>query len=294
MEFEITYEDSVCYNLRTYFDKEPGDLASCPMCLSTLEKLNVPTSAYGRMVLEMGTFPVVDFTHLYTCTQCKWWAIRESGIDAEIQYEWDAMVAGVAKKWDLSSKEVPISVLRNYFEKNNRTLEFKVLDAHVFEKLIAECLKYEYQPCEVYHVGARGGKGDDGVDIYLIKEETEWLIQVKRRLTDSPEPVDTIRLLNGVLLRDGKYNGMVVTSASTFTRNAATEVSIKTPGSYCIKLINRGDILRMLAQIPQDKSHPWQKGLGEHANWQTWETLSEEFGSLFLKRDNETTVLRTS
>lgn len=109
--------------------------------------------------------------------------------------------------------------------------------------MIAECLRYEFQPCEVHHVGARGGKGDQGVDIYLIKDEIEWLIQVKRRLTDNPESVDTIRLLNGVLLREGKYNGMVVTSAASFTRNAKSETSIKTPGTYCVKLINRGDIL---------------------------------------------------
>lgn len=290
MKSIVVYQDSVCYDLRTYFDKEPGDLSVCPMCLGRLNRLAVSPSAEGCRVLRSGTFPHIDFTHLYTCTECKWWSVRESGSDAEVDCEWDCIVTGVAKQWDLSSKDVPTSILKDYFEKNDRTIDFKVLDAYVFEKLIAECLRYEYAPCEVHHVGARGGRGDSGIDIYLIKDDTEWLIQVKRRLTDNPESVDTIRLLNGVLLRDGKYNGMVVTSAASFTRTSEAEISIKTPGPYCIKLINRGDILNMLAKMPQGQAVPWQNVLDDKVYWSNQQAMSEEFGSLFLKRRTEITT----
>ena len=64
-------------------------------------------------------------------------------------------------------------------------------------------------PCEVRHVGVAGGNGDGGIDLYLIREEEEWLVQVKRRLTDNPEPIESIRLLNGVLLREGKHKRTV-------------------------------------------------------------------------------------
>lgn len=283
MEYEISYQESVCYDLRSSFEKQPGDFSCCPMCASSITRTALPTSAAGLEFRRWAFIPLIDFTYLFTCPECKWWAIRESGADREVRGEWDYLAVGTVKKWELSSKDIPISVLRRYFEQHNR-IDFKLLDASAFEKLIAECLRYEYHPCEVNHVGARGGKGDQGIDIYLIKDETEWLIQVKRRLTDNPEPVDTIRLLNGVLLREGKYKGMVVTSAASFTRTAKSETLIKTPGAYCVKLINRGDILSMIAKIPHEQNEPWQKVLNDKQWWsRSPQTISEEFRGLFLQ-----------
>jgi hypothetical protein len=283
MEYEVSYQDSVCYDLRSSFERQPGDFSCCPMCASTITRTGLPTSAAGQDFRRSASIPLIDFTYLFICPECKWWAVRESGADREVRGEWDYLAVGTVKKWELSSKDIPISVLRRYFEQHDR-IDFKLLDASAFEKLIAECLRYEFQPCEVHHVGARGGKGDQGIDIYLIKDEIEWLIQVKRRLTDNPEPVDTIRLLNGVLLREGKYNGMVVTSAASFTRNAQSETSIKTPGAYCVKLINRGDVLSMIAKIPHEQNEPWRKVLNDEHWWsRSPQKISEEFKELFLQ-----------
>jgi hypothetical protein len=84
----------------------------------------------------------------------------------------------------------------------------------------------------------------------MVKDDAIWLIQVKRRLNDKPESIETIRLLNGVLLREGKYHGMVVTSARSFTKNATKEASIKTTGPYAVRLIDRGGIMEMFSKIP--------------------------------------------
>jgi len=84
----------------------------------------------------------------------------------------------------------------------------------------------------------------------MIKDDTTWLVQVKRRLNDKPEPVESIRLLNGVLLREGHHRGMVVTSAKSFSKNANVEKSISTPGPYEVHLVDRGGVIDMLKKVP--------------------------------------------
>lgn len=226
--------------------------------------------------------PLYQYTILYTCSNCYWWCVRESWDILEYGGEYDYVITGIAKKWNLSDRNIPISILKDYLIKNKKKSNFGVIDSFVFEKLIAECLKYEYRPCEVHHVGARGGKGDEGIDIYLIKDDIEWLIQVKRRIKECSEPVDTIRLLNGVLLRKGKQHGMVITSANSFTRNAKAETAIQTPGAYCVELIDRGDILKMLSKAHEGKE-PWQRALDDPDVYYRELPLSEEFASLFVK-----------
>jgi hypothetical protein len=94
--------------------------------------------------------------------------------------------------------------------------------------------------------GVQGGSvctGDGGIDIFMIKDDVTWLVQVKRRTNSKPESVETVRLLNGALLREGRFSGMVVTSAESFTKNAVSEAVIKTPGPYAVQLINRGGVM---------------------------------------------------
>ena len=283
MEF-TTYSDYVSYNMRTYFLKQPKTIiGQCPMCAGNIMRSEISASKRVREDLDDSSLiPVHDFSFLYKCEKCCWWSIREGWTLCEYDRELDYLITGIAKKWNLSDKNMPISILRDYFELKKSSFEFKVLDANVFEKLIAECLRYEYHPCEVHHVGARGGKGDNGIDLYLIKDDNEWLIQVKRRLTDQPEPIETIRLLNGVLLRDGKHYGMVVSSANTFTKNAKDETMIRTSGAYSVKLIDRGNILSMLSKIPRQQE-PWSIALDNDKVYEDELTLSSEFGSMFLK-----------
>lgn len=290
MQF-TTYQEFDVYDVRQSFDKEPPHYQHCPMCAEPLTTDKIHQSAYAKHFASITTMPVVD-TMLYQCTHCQWWAIRESGADYEIPGgDWDFLVAGSIKQWDLSSREVPLAILKRYFAQSKDKFAFKVLDSLVFEKLIAECLRYEYQPCEVHHVGARGGSGDGGVDIYLIKDEVEWLIQVKRRIVDSPEPVATIRSLNGVLLREGKQKGMVITSAPSFTRNSHRETEIQTPGAYCVNLKDRGDILTMLAQLPREIDAPWHEALMKNSLHDNAKLLSEDYKRLFEETPTSPSIL---
>src|SRR5262249_41369838 len=156
--------------------------------------------------------------------------------------------SAVCRWYDLSAKDVPVSVLREHLTAKG-DLDFRLIHPWAFERLIADCLLHEFGPCEVHHVGVNGGGGDGGVDIYMIKDDVTWLVQVKRRLNRKPESIETIRLLNGALLREGRFRGMVVTSAESFTRNALSETVIQTPGPYRVRLIDRGGVMEMFSQL---------------------------------------------
>lgn len=257
------------------------------MCEASLEASKIEPTPYGKFILEYGSIAWIDYTIFFKCNKCGWWGVRESGVEGEINYEYDIFFNAVIKKYDIGSKDIPINILRDYFERKKEKIEFEKIDPFVFEKLVAECLKYEFQPCEVYHVGSRGGKGDMGIDIYMVREEEEWLIQVKRRRFDKKESIETIRLLNGVLLREGKHRGMVLTSALSFSKNVQKELNIQTPGPYIVKLFNRGDIINMLKKVPLEKKLTPEGGVKQIMSSDKdsfeWAHLSDEIYNLLTK-----------
>jgi HJR/Mrr/RecB family endonuclease len=259
----------------------------CPMCTCGLSK-NLPGKVCSNLLkaqMRGLSIPIIE-TYLYTCANCGWWAFHEFLDDRERAWpEMDYFLCGAMKIWNDSILDHAIGTLRDYLAKHDRTADFKALNPQTFELLVAECLKHEFKPCEVRHVGVTGGQGDGGIDIYLIKENEEWLIQVKRRLTDSPEPIQTIRELNGVLLREGKQKGIVVTSAPRFTRNAEAETSIKTTGAYVVKLIDRDGLISIAEKNPVVV--PWKYAL-KHFNKKQFEDrqdLSEELISLLWNQN---------
>jgi HJR/Mrr/RecB family endonuclease len=90
-----------------------------------------------------------------------------------------------------------------------------------------DCLKDAHSPCEVIHTGKTA---DGGVDLMMILDNDEsYLVQVKRRTNlSSKEGVKVVRELNGVLFREGKAKGMIITTASGYTKPAVEETKIKT------------------------------------------------------------------
>jgi hypothetical protein len=182
---------------------------------------------------------------------CNWWGIEERGADTDNRdycFGFHFLVSAVCRWYDLESKGIPISAVRDFLTSHGE-LDLRSMHPWAFERLVAECLRHEFGPCEVHHVGVSGG-GDGGIDVYMLKDGTTWLVQVKRRLNNKAESIETIRLLNGDLLREGKYCGMVVTSAETFSKNALAETVIKTPGPYAVRLIDRGGVMEMFSEVP--------------------------------------------
>jgi hypothetical protein len=197
-----------------------------------------------------------------SCVKCGWWRIlrRYAAADAS---DLSFMVAD-AKHYDISDGDVPIAELRNFLARHPSNL------AHVsptaLERLIQDCLRDEFAPCEVIHVGRTG---DGGIDLKLVHSDREpVLIQVKRRADLSQaEGVRVVRELNGVLFREGLARGMVVTTASRYTRGAHHEASevltAAATNRYQVQLRAFSDVLAMLGLTRRTGKLPWLDYLAE-------------------------------
>ncbi len=94
------------YNLRTYFSRQPGDIKCCPACGSSLSRSHIHPSRWVSDQLSIpGYIPRHEFSHLYECTACQWWAVRESWTLCEIGMELDYLVVGEAKGTKSAAEE---------------------------------------------------------------------------------------------------------------------------------------------------------------------------------------------
>jgi hypothetical protein len=248
-----SYSGWVGFDLNSNRNARVGKIEFCPMCGAHL-RISFRSPDEYQFNFLAGHMAEVTFDpwRLLECECCRWWGVEEKGADTDNRdyyLGFHFLVSAVCKWYDIGDKDAPAKALCDYFRGKDE-IDFKSIHPAGFEKLIAECLRCEFGPCEVHHVGAAGGSGDRGIDIYMVKDDTTWLVQVKRRLNDKPESVDTIRLLNGVLLRDGHHHGMVITSAKSFSRNASAETEISTSGPYVVRLVDRGGVIDMLKKVP--------------------------------------------
>lgn len=244
----------------------------CVMCGHKLQKQELEPSKSFRQYLEAlnqyedTRWSGADIMYKWRqgsswvriCRNCGWWSLTES----TFQFEWYStnifITQGSIRRFNVSNLDVPIGILRDFLAANPSAMES--VDPFVFERLIAECLRVEFGPCEVFHVGSRGGAGDGGIDIILFREHDEWLVQVKRRKGRRKEGVEAVRQLNGVLLREGQAKGMLISTAIGYTPKAIeeTKVRTKTPVPYQVELISRGGIERMLTNPGHESFRGWE------------------------------------
>ena len=85
----------VTYDMRSYFSRQPGALHSCHDCGQAIFISNLePSMAVVEDLVGAG-IPCHEFSVLYRCKACHWWAIRESWGDREIGYDGpDNLVVG--------------------------------------------------------------------------------------------------------------------------------------------------------------------------------------------------------
>lgn len=232
----------------------------CPMCDERLRSFAFWSGTnVTRWSPPEGTYARVIF-----CDSCGFWFSDEQwSIDYENGPD-DALVRlslGSLKRYELDEKTIAIPALRQYLSRHPEHVAHT--DPTAFEKLMADCLRDEFAPCEVTHLGQTA---DGGVDIKLVTSDREvWLVQVKRRANiTANESVKVVRELNGVLFREGLAKGIIITSAQGFTRSARQERVIKTPiqGQYEIQLRSFGDVCKML-RLPTKFTpyQPWRSHL---------------------------------
>ncbi len=192
--------------------------------------------------------------YLFVCGHCGWWQVISGvggyGIKACKTHR------GRLKEYPVNSLDVPLGELRSYLREHPNDVAF--VNPTAFERLMADCLRDKYDSCEVVHVG---GTADRGIDLILVRlDEGSRLVQVKRRsdLT-STEGVQVVRELNGVLFRDNIAKGMVITTASRFTKPALDETSIWTPTgqTYDMELLSYPNVVELFDVKPRHPHQPW-------------------------------------
>ena len=196
--------------------------------------------------------------YLFVCGHCGWWQLISGGGNHGLKP--CKMHRGLLKEYPVDSLDVPLRELRAYLKKHPNNVAY--VNPTVFERLMRDCLRDKYDPCEVVHVG---GTADRGIDLILVRlGEGARLVQVKRRsdLTSS-EGVKVVRELNGVLFRDNIAKGMVITTASKFTKPALDETSIWTPTgeAYDMELLAYSDVVELFDVKPKLPHQPWLRFL---------------------------------
>ncbi len=85
------------YDVRAYFSKQPGDIRRCPACGGPLARSDIePSKSVSDDLAEWSLIPVHEFSCLYECGACQWWAVRESWTLCEYYKEYDFLVVGEA------------------------------------------------------------------------------------------------------------------------------------------------------------------------------------------------------
>jgi hypothetical protein len=71
----------------------PSEFSSCPACGGALSKSTISPSKAVTSFLDSATMPYHNFSHLYECSTCHWWAVWESFGDAEYSPDLHVLLA---------------------------------------------------------------------------------------------------------------------------------------------------------------------------------------------------------
>jgi hypothetical protein len=195
----------------------------------------------------------------YLCSVCGYWFVERQVVGGQDNID-IGLTIGEAYHYAIDELEIPVSDLRRYLRLNPDDVAH--INPFAFERLVADCVKSAFGPCEVIQIG---GVKDKGIDLKLVQNDsTTFLIQVKRRSDLSrKEGVKVVRELNGVLFREGKTKGMIITTAVDFTKAAKDETKVytKTKDRYEMELLCFDDFVAMLMLPDAVLYEPWNKHL---------------------------------
>jgi restriction endonuclease Mrr len=166
--------------------------------------------------------------------------------------------------------------------------ERKSISAQQAEDLVASVLR-DYYGGDVLRVTANANAPDGGIDLFIVSKDglVSRAVQVKRRLAREAESVQDVRNFIGAMLLSGVSNGVFVTTAERFSKNAADVESNRnlTKHRLSLELIDGERLLELLdftnrqrpAQLPplMNPDQEWVDKNGRRAS--TYELL---FGNL--------------
>lgn len=231
--------------------------STCPFCQSAISKPHENSLNDNPDWLGGGRYYVSEYVSC--CNSCGWWRIHTyKETDGDIDGISTVIKNAVLRKYDLTSKDIPIKILQEYLRKNYGD----VIHIHDFqmEKLVQSVFS-EHFSCEVEHIGK---SHDGGIDLLLVQSDSPTVIQVKRRKSlPYVEGVSGIReLLGAALLKESK-SCIYVSTCSKFSNpsnDAARQaVDLGIVESYELYDFSRfSDVLKLTTT---SNIEPWRKFL---------------------------------
>ena len=215
---------------------------SCPVCESQL-RVVFQDSARDD---ETGTA-----IFYYACDNCGFWKFHLNDLVGN-----SYTTIPHVKRFDYEQKVFSLSHLSKEIFANREKIYS--MNPTNFEIFVGSILS-DFLDCEVHHIGK---SGDDGIDLLALVSDSPLMIQVKRRSSASAtEGIDVVKLLFASAFAQGGNNGMVVTSAKSFTKPAVTWTQspriIDT--GFKLDLIDINSLMSMMdAVAKKDTPHPWQ------------------------------------
>jgi HJR/Mrr/RecB family endonuclease len=222
------YDYWVMEQTRNFDWKGYEQISTCPYCKTELTDLSEgfvrPRVAEADIekVYEERFGRLVRFQRIRIaqCVTCGWWAVLHGAKDDEYDHLSRLYVMqAVMKSTSIASKAIPVQSLAEYLARNHN----RIYGIHPkkMEELVGAILAQHFN-CEVRYVG---GSRDRGIDLLLLMGEELVPVQVKRRSTaDQVEPVAVVRDLLGVIFRDQRQGGIIVTTSDHFSKDARKDV----------------------------------------------------------------------
>lgn len=192
----------------------------CPFCKRKIGRIVYQKQKSDTPEWLFGTFNQMEY--VVQCPDCGWWEYRyknqSDAILDRIRASDLKIVTSVLKKYEDSSKTVPIQMLNKYIFDHPDKI-YGISDKKMEE--LVQSVFSNYYKC---HVELVGKSHDGGKDLILVDSNTPSFVQVKRRM--SPTKVEAVlgirELLGATILSDNAKSCIFVTTADHFSKPAQT------------------------------------------------------------------------
>jgi len=240
------------FDVKTLYDREGAIVKdsiethnSCPFCNIRLVEIQGlwrdkdAVTEYCRIRKLAGSLLITCFQ----CEICGWWEVRLKQLAGN--YSQQHVYQALINEASINSLQIPIKELSHYISLNPDkiyNIHFKKMEALVRD-LFAEHFR-----CEVIHCGQ---SHDKGIDLLMVMSDEVVPIQIKRRMSPGKvEPVNLVREMLGVMLRDGYKSAALVTTADRFSNESMNEIKETISKGYIEKfdLYNYQTFIDLLQQ----------------------------------------------
>lgn len=260
---EVQYETATTIRTKKYGSRKSrqinhyNDLNCCLNCYGNLTKAFSAEHEGSRNAFFAG-FEIRE------CENCGWWLGKRYLYDfeADPQINSSILLYSLLKTYPQTPKHQP-TFLEITNELNKNPNKVYSMSAKNFE-LYSASLLASYFGCKVEHVGRRG---DGGVDAYLLHNDSQTIVQCKRReKSGKVEKIETVRCLVSTMYKKDIYKGIIVSTADKFTKGCVTEVNdfVQANKIEKIELHDCNKFFHTINLVSSKKSNFWKPVISKY------------------------------